>query len=89
MIQLIVNKTHIKVAALVLGLFTFTGLSHADDKMGKSPASDESSVKQILYVGDNHLATAKINILKESAKKSNLNLEVFSTRIFKKNGYLV
>lgn len=84
MIQLIVNNTHIKVAALVLGLFTFIGLSHADDKMGKSPASDERSVKQILYIGDNHLATAKIKILKESAKKTNLNLEVFSTRAFSK-----
>ena len=40
--------------------------------------------KQILYIGDNHLASAKVKILKASAEKHNLSLDAYSTRSFSK-----
>ncbi len=47
-------------------------------------AETESELKQVLYVGDNHLAKAKINLLKESATFKGLAVEVYSARQFNK-----
>ncbi len=47
-------------------------------------AETKSALKQVLYVGDNHLAKAKIKLLKESAKLKGLSIEIYSTRNFNK-----
>ena len=46
--------------------------------------ANTAPAKDILYIGDSHLASAKIKILKESAKPYQLNLDAFSTRSFSK-----
>lgn len=51
--------------------------------MPTTQASDINT-KHILYIGDSHLASAKIKILQESASRFNLNLDAYSTRIFSK-----
>lgn len=43
-----------------------------------------ASEPQVLYIGDNHLASAKIKILKASATKVGLSLDAYSTRSFSK-----
>ena len=46
--------------------------------------ASDTNAKHVLYIGDSHLASAKIKILQESAAKYQLNLDAFSTRSFSK-----
>lgn len=66
-----------------IGLFIalFTSLVFSADNEQLDTANNK---KQILYIGDNHLASAKIKILKASAEKLNLSLDAYSTRSFSK-----
>ena len=77
LINTLVNTSK-KFVTLMVVLAAVIGVAQAD-------VNSRDKDKQILYIGDNHLATAKIKILKESANKAGLALDVFSTRSFKKH----
>lgn len=76
-------KQFIKPIITLMGL-TFSASTIADYTPKSGAAEEATGPKQVLYIGDNHLASAKIKILKESAEKAGVSLDAYSTRSFSK-----
>lgn len=76
-------KQFIKPIVALMGL-TFATSTLAAYTPQSGAAEKSTGPKQVLYIGDNHLASAKIKILKESAAKVGVALDAYSTRGFSK-----
>ena len=78
------NQEIAKTLIVLLSLFTFISVSHADSH-ASNQASKYVDAAKILFLGDNHLSKAKNTILIESAKKQGLALEAMSAGKFSKD----